>query len=74
MMEASVVISEVESSLINRIFHESHSECRSIHRDLGGLLHYDGCLSRFKMSVCSTNPLSKEYLEGASICTATTET
>ena len=54
MMEASTVISEAESSLINRICHESHSEDRSIHGDLGDLLHDDGYLSRFEMSVGST--------------------
>ena len=72
-MEASAVISEAESSLINRRCNESHSEHRSIHGEIGDLLHEDGCLSRFKMSVGSTNPLSKEYLDDASIGTATTE-
>ena len=73
MMEVSAVISEAESSMIDRLFHESHSEYRSIHGDLGDLLHEDGCLSRFKMSVGSTNTLSKEYLDDASIGTAITE-
>ena len=45
MMEVLAVISEAESSLINRLCHESHSEYRSIHGNLGDLLHYDGCLS-----------------------------
>ena len=72
-MEVSAVISEAESSLIDRLCHESHSEYRSIHGDLGYLLHEDGCLSRFKFSVGSTNLLGKEYLDDASIGTAITE-
>ena len=50
MMEVSTVICEAEASLIDRLCHESHRECRSIHRDLGELLHDDGCSSQFKMS------------------------
>ena len=73
MMEMSAVISEAESSLIDRLCHESHSEYRSIHGDLGDLLHEDGCLSRFKMSLGSTNPLRKEYLDDSSIGIAITE-
>ena len=73
MMEVSAVISEAEASLIDRLYHESHSEYRSIHEDLGDLLHDDGCVSRFKMSVGSTNPMSKEYLDDASIGIALTE-
>ena len=59
MMEVSAVISEAESSLTTRLFYESHSECESIHGNLGDLLHYYGCLSRFKMFIGSTNPLRK---------------
>ena len=72
IMEVSVVISEAESSLTNRICHESHSQCRSIHGNLGDL-HDDGCLSRFKMPVGSTNPLRKDFLDETSIGTGTTE-
>ena len=43
--EASAEISEAEASLIDRLCHESHSECRSIHGDLRDLLHDDGCSS-----------------------------
>ena len=73
MMEVSTVISETELSLRNRLCHESDSEHRSIRGDIGDLLHDGGCLSRFKMSVGSTNPLGTEYLDDASIGTATTE-
>ena len=45
MMEVSAVISEASTSLINRLCHESHSEYRSIHGNLGDLINYDGCLS-----------------------------
>ena len=50
MMEVSAVISEAEASLIDRLCHESHRECRSIRRNLGKLLHEDGCSSQFQMS------------------------
>ena len=49
MMEASAEISEAEASLIDRLCHKSHSECRSIHGDLGDLLHDDEYSSRLKM-------------------------
>ena len=74
MTEASEEISEAESSPMSRFCHESHSEFRSIHGNLVDLLHEDGHLSRFKMSVCSTNPLGKVCLDNASISKATTET
>ena len=67
MMEVSALISESEESLINRPCHESHSGHRYTHGDLGDLLHGDGCLSRFKMSTCSTNPMGNECLDDASI-------
>ena len=42
-IEVSAVISEAKASLIDKLYHESHSEYRSIHGDLGDLLHNDGC-------------------------------
>ena len=73
LMEVSAVVSEAEVSLVNKLCHESDSEYRSIHGDLGDLLHRDGCISRYKMSIGSTYPSSKEYLDDASIGTAVTE-
>lgn len=55
MMEVLAVISEAKTPLINRLFHESHSECRSTHGDLADLLCNDGYTSRFKMPIGSTN-------------------
>ena len=71
MMEVLVVIREAESSLINSICHESHSEYRSIHGNLAELL--DGCARTFKMPIGSSNPLINECLDDASIGTTTTE-
>ena len=73
MMEVSAVISEAGPSLINRLCHERDSEHMSIHGDLGDLLHDDASLSQFKISIGSTNPLSKDYLDYACIGTAMTE-
>ena len=73
MIEVSTVISKAESSLINRLCHESHSEYGYVHGNLGDLLNDYGCSSRFKKYVGSTNPLSKEYVDVVSIGTATTE-
>ena len=67
------MVSEAEESLIEKFCYESHSEYRFIYWDLGNLLHDDGCLIQFKMSVGSTNPLSKEYLDDTSIGAAITE-
>ena len=58
---------------MNKLCHESNSECRSIHGDLGDLLHRDGCISHFKMLIGSTNPSSKEYLDNTLIGAAITE-
>ena len=66
-MEISTVISKAESLLTNKFFHESHSEHRSFDGDHRDSLHNDGCTSRFKMSIDSTNPLRKEHLDDSSI-------
>ena len=72
-MEVLAVISEAKTSLINKIYHESFSDYRSIHRDIGYLLHNDVRAIRFKMPIDSTNPFSKEYLDDMSIGTFVTE-
>ena len=64
---------EAEALLINMIFYESHSKHMSIHGDIGGLLRNDGCVNQFKMTTCSTNPLSKDNLDDTSISAAATE-
>ena len=59
MMEVSEVMIKAESSLINKHQNKSYIEHRSTHRYLGDLLHNDRHMSHFKISTCSTNPLSK---------------
>ena len=71
MMEASAFVRKDESSLTNRLCHESHSEHRSIHGNLAELL--DGYTSTFKMPIGSTNPLINECLDDASIGASATE-
>ena len=50
-MEVSVVVSEAEALLENKICHENYSEFRSAYGDLGDLLHTDGHVSWFNMSI-----------------------
>jgi hypothetical protein len=73
MMDASVVISKDESSLINRLCHESHSEKITIHGDLTDLLYNGGRTRIFKMSIGSTNLLSNDNLDDVSIGIAVTK-
>ena len=73
IMKVSIGVSKSESSLINKIFYEIYNEFRSIHGDLGDLLHDNGRVSRFTMFIGSTNPLSKECPDDLLIGTAVTK-
>ena len=69
----ATVISEAESSLTNKRCYESCSEHRSTHEDIVDLLHNIRRVSRFKTSIDSTNPLTKDNLVDVSIVTSLTE-
>ena len=56
-LEVVEVVSETESSLVEKIFYEADSECRSIDGNFGYSLQDNSCTSRFKMLTCSTNDL-----------------
>ena len=73
VIEVSTVISEAESSLTNKLLYQSQSEHMSTHGCLGEVLHNDVWVSRFKMSIGSTNPLSNDFFDNSSIGIAMTE-
>ena len=73
-MEASAVISEAKSLVINTLYHKSHSETISIHKDLVKLLHGDGYVSQFKMTIGCTNTPRKDHFNDESMGIAVTET
>ena len=67
--EVIVVIIKVESLLINKLFYESQSDHTYVYGCLGNLMYNDRYVSRPKISIYSTNPLSKECLDNLSIGT-----
>ena len=72
-IESLVVVNEAESLLVDNVCYKANSEYTSINSNLGEWFQQNSCASHFKISKHSNNPLSKNYLDNASIITYNVE-